>query len=691
MKTTPTRIARWLPWLGAALLVAGVFWLRWPTLGFKVWNVDEAIHAAVARTLLEGGVLYRDAVDQRTPLTYYAVAALFRLTGENNVWAMHVLAAALIAATALGLFALGRAWRGAATGLWAALLYAVGSSALFYPGDAYALNTEWFVAGFTTWAAWSAWRGAFATTGLLLGLAFLSKQPALLDLGAPLAMLGYLALTDRTPWARVAALLAGFLAPVLVVIVYFAARGALADFHFYAWQYNLQYYGPEVGGAERLGSALKPFQLLWSHYPLALAAGAGAAGYGFFRVLQRQPDPAERADNPKLLYLLAWSATSLAGAAAGGRGYDHYFIQFLPAGCLLSALGLHGLDQWAAAHRVSRWWRPVALVFGVLVLVQLGRGVWAFRSAPPLPVDPSVRVSAYIREHSAPGDRIFVWGYHPDIYLLADRRPATRFVYASFLSGLIPWTNTAPDRDTGYAIVPGARDTLLRELAAARPAFIVDCSAGPNRSWQKYPLETFPALRDFIGAHYRVVESGQFVPQGFRLFQLRRADESAEAPPAMPELPPAVSATLALGVLGQPTAPVQASAPHGAGFSMVDGRAEYFAHAPSRLVYRIPAGATRLRGGFGIKTAAYTADNPAPTDGAEFIIRWRSAAGEEKTLWHRLLRPREEAADRGGQSFRVELPAGAGGEMILLIEPGPADNAASDWTYWSDLILETTR
>jgi len=123
----------------------------------------------------------------------------------------------------------------------------------------------------------------------------------------------------------------------------------------------------------------------------------------------------------------------------------------------------------------------------------------------------------------------------------------------------------------------------------------------------------------------------------------------------------------------------------------VDGRAEYFAHAPSRLVYRIPAGATRLRGGFGIKTAAYTADNPAPTDGAEFIIRWRSAAGEEKTLWHRLLRPREEAADRGGQSFRVELPAGAGGEMILLIEPGPADNAASDWTYWSDLILETTR
>src|SRR3954465_13060750 len=121
----PTRAQPWLPWMVAGLLACGVFALRWPTFEFRVWNVDEAIHAAVARTLLDGGVLYRDAIDQRTPLTYYAVAALFRIFGENNIVAMHALAAALIAATAFGIFLLGRAMRGTGAGLWAALLFAV--------------------------------------------------------------------------------------------------------------------------------------------------------------------------------------------------------------------------------------------------------------------------------------------------------------------------------------------------------------------------------------------------------------------------------------------------------------------------------------------------------------------------------------------------------------------------------------
>ena len=32
-----------------------------------MWNVDETIHATVAEVLLDGGTLYRDAIDQRTP------------------------------------------------------------------------------------------------------------------------------------------------------------------------------------------------------------------------------------------------------------------------------------------------------------------------------------------------------------------------------------------------------------------------------------------------------------------------------------------------------------------------------------------------------------------------------------------------------------------------------------------------
>jgi hypothetical protein len=689
MATTPSaRTQRWLPWIVAGVLAAGVLVWRWPTFDFRVWNVDEAIHAAVARTLLDGGVLYRDAVDQRTPLTYYAVAALFRVSGENNVLAMHALAAALIAGTAFGLFLVGRTWHSTAAGSWAALLFAVFSSALFYPGDAYALNTEWFVAAFTTWAAW--WyfeRRSPAMAGAFIGLAFLSKQPALLDLGPLLAVLGYGAWAARFRWRDAAALLAGFFAPVILGVIYFAARGALGDFFFYAWQYNLRFYGPEIGGAERLGSALKPFALLAEHYPLVLAVLLGAIAVGLFRVLQRQPDEAERAGNPAWVYLLVWLATSLAGAASGGRGYDHYFIQFLPPACLAAGWGLGAILPWARRQRAARWCWPAALLFTALVLVEIGSGLVKFRREAVQPVDPSLRASEYIKAHTAPGDRLFVWGYHPDIYLFADRKPASRFVYASFLSGLIPWTNTAPERDTAYAVVPGARDTLLRELAATPPAFIVDCSAGPNRAWQKYPLETFPALRDFIAAHYQLVEAGQFVPQGFRLYQ--RLPAGAAAAPTVAELPASVRATLAIGVTGTAVTPQAGEAVNGASFSLVDGRAEYFAHAPSRLVYQIPAGVTHLRGGFGLRPGAYAPTNSAPTDGAEFIIRWRPAGAAEQVLLKQRLQPREVAADRAVQSFRVALPGDRGGELELLIGPGPAENPASDWTFWTDLLLET--
>lgn len=683
-----SRAPRWLPWLLLPALVVLVFGLRWPTFGFRVWNVDEAIHAAVARTLLDGGVLYRDAIDQRTPLTYYAVAGLFKVTGENNVWAMHALAAALIAATSVALFLLGRRWRGNRAGFGAALLYAVFATALFPPGDAYALNTEWFVAALTAWAAWAFARGRAGISGGLLGLAFLSKQPALLDLGAPLLVLVWGARTGRIDRPRAGALLVGFATPVILTGLYFLARGAIGDAIFYAWQYNLQYYGPEIDLAARAASALKPFQLLGANYGLALLLAIGAAAIAVVRVLQRSPTPTETISNPAQVYLLAWTITSLAGAAAGGRGFDHYYIQFLPPFTLLAAWGGSDLLDWARAHRASRYLQPAAGLFLLATTLQLSAGVMRFRAAAHQPVDPSIRVAEYIHQHSAPDDRIFVWGYHPDIYLFSDRRPASRFVYASFLSGLIPWTNVASEKDTRYAIVPGARETLLRELTARPPAFIVDCSAGPNRFWQKYPLDTFPELEEFIRAHYRIEEASQFVPQGFRLFRRRAAGDPLETDAG--ELPAATSATLALRVMGSPIPPATARAPHGASLNQIDGHVEYFAHAPSRLVYRVPAGATALRGGFGIRAAAYADSNRAPTDGAEFVIRWR-AGTSERVLLRQLLRPRTEAGDRALQSFRVEFPTGAAGELELSIDPGPAHDPSSDWTYWSDLVLETAR
>ncbi|MCF7687547.1 MAG: glycosyltransferase family 39 protein [Cephaloticoccus sp.] len=682
-----------------ATLAVGVIWLRWPTFGFNVWNVDEAIHAAVARVLMDGGILYHDAIDQRHPLTYYAVAAIFSLFGENNLWAVRFFVAGIIAVTAWVLYLSGRSLRHAATGLWAAALFAVLSTTAFYPGDAFAAHTEWFVAFFSSAAALTflsshsvPGTARLLVTGALFGGAFLSKQPALLELAAPLGVVAYHGWRQRSPGlvvlGRIAVMIGGWLVPVLVVAGYFRFHHVLGEAFFYSWIYNLTYYGPEIASADRVASLLVPFRLFGvASSLLMLIWGAGALGT-IRQLLQRIPTTAEAVANPSLIFVTIWSVTSLLAAASGGRGFDHYAIEFLAPFCLGGGIVLGRLTR---AMGSSGTRTSVRFIAALLLLVVTWQTLAPLPSARrrTLPPDPSVRISTYIAAHSQPTDKLFVWGFHPDIYLYADRLPASRYLYATFITGLIPWTNIAPGQDTSYAIVPGAMETLLQDLAATEPRFIVDCSAGPNRHWGKYPLTKFPRLEAYIDARYQPVESGQFVPQGFRLYQRRTMDEppSAQAPTTVPV---SVSATLTIGTLGNPVPPIEVSAPYGVGFYLHEGRSEYFAHSPSRLVYPVTAGATGVRGGFGIRPAAYVAENPTPTDGAVFIIRWRSTTGLEKILLQRLLQPQTVLEDRKIINFHVVLPSQQAGELILQIEPGPAGNPACDWTFWTDILIETS-
>jgi 4-amino-4-deoxy-L-arabinose transferase-like glycosyltransferase len=793
-----------------ALLLGWVFFLRWPTFSAPLWNVDESIHAAVARTLLDGGVLYRDAVDQRTPLTYYAVALLFRLFGENSLWAPRAAVALIIATTALGLFLLGRRPPGAAGGVWSALIFCALTTNLFDPGDGNAVNTEWFVIVFTTWGTWWFWRTqartdlwSSALTGGLFGLAFLSKQPGLLDLAAPVLLLFYLAATGQKRPAEAirstAGILAGFLAITAVTLAYFAVRGAFSDLVFYTWTYNLRFYGPEVALPQRLLTASVPFILLFKQYPLVLLGLLGATMLQLVRLAQLRPTPEEKAGQSWALYLLLWSATSLAGAVSGGRGFEHYYIQCLPAftlstGWLLSSAGSFIRRRLSAADYPSRWAIlavvPVALFLGAVALSAVVSPM-AGRGRGECPLDPALRSAKFIKTLTTPHERIFVWGYNPDIYLYTDRKPASRFMYCSFQTGLIPWTNLAPDKDTSYAIVPGAMKTLLAELAARRPTFIVDCSFGPHRHSSKYPIAKFAPLQEFVSSHYVVADPAQFEPQGFRLYLIKDSARHqpvplAGGPPASrlaaPEVfgPPVVGPapadffvvsedpngrlqrlelradgaaidsvsfpptgkitvrfavpfdrlgagkhrltarttaadgetrestvsevlcdtssiphedlpTFALPCVSTAVTPLAIRAPFGPTAGWEGGHLVFFAHAPSTLSYPLGDGVVRVRGCFGFRPGAFAADNPAPTDGAEFFVAWVTPREERRVLFNRLLQPRDHPADRSGQFFTADLPPDAtGGRIEFVITPGPSGNNACDWTYWSDLQLETS-
>jgi hypothetical protein len=80
----------------------------------------------------------------------------------------------------------------------------------------------------------------------------------------------------------------------------------------------------------------------------------------------------------------------------------------------------------------------------------------------------SDEASRYVREHTVPGDTVFVWGYDPLLYVLSERDSPSRFI--SFLPLMSTWT---PHRWV---------DEWLDDLEAKQPAYII-LQRGENARW----------------------------------------------------------------------------------------------------------------------------------------------------------------------------------------------------------------
>src|SRR6185436_15012504 len=64
-----------------------------------------------------------------------------------------------------------------------------------------------------------------------------------------------------------------------------------------------------------------------------------------------------------------------------------------------------------------------------------------------------------LQQRTSPTDSVFIWGFEPVVYFLAERRPASRFIYN--VPQRVTW-----ERDY-------ARAELMRDLEASKPAAIV--------------------------------------------------------------------------------------------------------------------------------------------------------------------------------------------------------------------------
>lgn len=151
-----------------------------------------------------------------------------------------------------------------------------------------------------------------------------------------------------------------------------------------------------------------------------------------------------------------WLLAGLIIALMQAKGYDYHWLPLLPPLILLAAdsfdrtlLGAWRLLNWLQETRFTRpvFWRQtgqlmVMLLIAGFMLGQIWRPHWPYLGGNQSKMDyyqgfrggefvadESQAVVEYIAAHTDPGQRLYIWGFRPEIYYLTATRPATRFIF----------------------------------------------------------------------------------------------------------------------------------------------------------------------------------------------------------------------------------------------------------------------
>lgn len=445
-----------------------------PSFARTIWSPDEGYLATQARMLAGGGVLYDTVVDRKPPLLPWLYEACFGLFGSLSLWPLRVLAVAAHLTTALLLASMARGRWGNRAGAAAGALYLLVSIGLS-PEDSQAATFETFMLPATAAAMWFASRRRWGAAGFAVAIAALTKQTGGAVLLPVLWLLWRSVRRGRASWREdLPSLAFGFGLPVLVI----ALSTGVRNFLFWVVTGSGEY--ASVGGAwlDMIGRAVGNWAIL-SSAALALLI---ALGSGLRRANRAAARQAAREDSD----LWAWFGASWLGVITGFHFFGHYYLQLIPP---LVMLGV------GAVARGALPWRPVLLYTGFASGVFCALGfAWPHQS-----LEHAVKVATDVTKDTTASETVLVWGMHPEMYWLSDRRPATRYLTAGLL------TNYSGGRDAStVGTDKGMQDawqTFEKEIDRKLPEIVVDDSGDSAYS----PTHIVP-IAQLLKDHYEKVQ-----------------------------------------------------------------------------------------------------------------------------------------------------------------------------------------
>lgn len=458
-------------------------------------GIDQSLWASAVRGLSHGQRLYQDVWEQRPPGIYWMYLAAFNVFGWTPA-AIAWLDIAASAATTLLVYAIGTRLSSRLTGALAAALYAALTMPAWLYGHSGFLERsvcETFIAVAIALGAWGAAivkdRSAIAASivvGLCAGAAIVLKPNAGLYLPALFLWTLFYRTPATTPTAGIlnAALAAGAATAVVpaLAIGWLAQLGVLHEARIAVVDFNRFYVGEGFTAPAIALAFSKGVWLRMKTDPLWLAGAVGAAFAMWELARTRRLPP------------LAGLAVLWGGAAAlvilvnGVRLFNSYFIQAFAPLALLSAWFFVERPSLKGAISVRRVAACATAAIALALLVQRGYAARVFESARAdtqvlrgriSDVDyldrfggydnqrgysarANAELAAYVRDHTSPDDRIFLFGINgAGVYFAADRLTAHRFLRANFFV------------ETAFPDPRFRLETVARELDERRPRYII--------------------------------------------------------------------------------------------------------------------------------------------------------------------------------------------------------------------------
>lgn len=485
---------------GLASTVLGRFFTAISLDGF-----DAAFFAYVGEKWLEGSIPYVDIWDIKPPGIFFVNAFVFWL-GLNSFTVLAVIEGIFIIGCITTIYAIMRQFGAPVHSIFlATTACAVMANLEYFNGhgnltEIYvlwptALSMLMFARALPDFRSGQLILAGFfagiATSFKLIGLAPFLAQLTFLVLGA---ILGRWSI--RSFLFFVAISMAGFAIAWLPWLAYFSWHSSLLELLGVSFAYPFLY------GAENQDSLFSvPFTLVERLHPVGSLAVTACIGIGLlapcmYKILSR-PLSALDLDIPGK-WIGGWAALSalwlffdIAGALAGGRGYQHYFLAL--SGSLPVMVGV---SYWHVIEHMTTRIENGEVVRGFVVCVILSSALLSqtldirklrHEIQKPTRTHP---ITEYINNNKEKKSTLFVWSYFPRFYFETGLKSPYKIVAGDFL------------RISSYTRKVFAKH-LMPALEAEAPTFIILDAA--NMSSDDVLFKIYKRLQVLVDKKYEFV------------------------------------------------------------------------------------------------------------------------------------------------------------------------------------------